>query len=200
VTNDANGLRRKLLAAAFQMPSVQTMVTRKSSITNAFVNSVIPVVQPTLDEIEEAFSILGMDPANVLCAYCGDKNTEWDHLRPLVLNHRPTGYISEIANLVPSCGKCNQSKGNKHWREWMQNGKGLSPSGRGIADVAERIARLDSYEKWQSPIIIDFEGILGRDEWEQYWLLWENINAEMRKCQEVADSIRDHISEALRRK
>jgi hypothetical protein len=200
VTAADNDLRRKMLAAAFQMPSVQTMVSRKSSITNAFVNSVIPVVQPSLDEIEQSLSMLGMEPFNVRCAYCGDKKTEWDHLRPLVLKHRATGFISEIANLVPSCGKCNQSKGNKPWREWMQSYTRLSPSGRGIADIADRITRLDAYEKWRSPTIIDFEVILGHDAWKQYWVLWEDVNAELRKCQTVADSIRNQIIEALKHK
>ena len=123
-------LRRKLLIAAFQMPPAQTMKSRKSSITNAFVNSVIPVIQPSLDEIEQALFILGMAPSDVRCAYCGDENTEWDHLRPLVLDHRPTGFISEIANLVPSCGKCNSSKGNKPWRSWMLGKARHSPTTR----------------------------------------------------------------------
>src|SRR5437773_5742088 len=96
--------RHKILAAAFQMPSVQTMVSRKSSITNAFVNAIIPVVPPTVNEIEEALRILEMEPDDLRCAYCGDKASEWDHLRPLVKGRRPTGYISEIGNLVPSCG------------------------------------------------------------------------------------------------
>jgi hypothetical protein len=30
----------------------------------------------------------------------------------LVEEKEPIGYISEIRNLVPVCGKCNQSKGN----------------------------------------------------------------------------------------
>lgn len=101
------------------MPSLQTMVSRKSSITNAFVGAVIPVVVPTMEEIEESLAILRMDPENVQCAYCGDKASEWDHLRPLVVKRRPTGFVSEIANLVPACGKCNQSKGNQPWKTWM---------------------------------------------------------------------------------
>src|SRR2546430_891955 len=111
--------RRRILINAFQMPSVQTMVSRKSSITNAFVSAIIPVIPPTHHEIEEALRILGISPDSPRCAYCGDKASEWDHLRPLVLRRRPTGYVSEIANLVPSCGKCNQSKGNKPWRGWV---------------------------------------------------------------------------------
>lgn len=189
-----------MLMAAFRMPSFQTMVSRKSSITNAFVNSVIPVIPPTPDDIEEALSLLGMVPADVQCAYCGDKMTEWDHLRPLVIKHRPTGFISEIANLVPSCGKCNQSKGNKPWRDWMLGSKGLSPSNRGIADVAARVSRLDAYERWRPPTIIDFEAILGREDWDGYWALWKDVNTQLRKCQEVADAMRDRVIEALERK
>src|ERR1041385_6913759 len=123
----------KLLASAFRMPSVQTMVSRKSSITNAFVNALIPVIDPTNQEIAEALRILGMEPSDVRCAYCGDKSTEWDHLRPLVIKHRPTGFISEIGNLVPSCGKCNQSKGNKPWRVWILSATfSHSPTKRGV--------------------------------------------------------------------
>src|ERR1039457_7082974 len=131
-------MTRKLIAA-FQMPSVQTMVSRKSSITNAFVNSVIPTIVPTADEIEESLRILGMDHNDVRCAYCGDGSSEWDHLRPLVVNRRPTGFITEIANLVPACGKCNQSKGNKDWKEWMRGSAAQSPARRGVLDIEERI-------------------------------------------------------------
>jgi hypothetical protein len=186
------------IAAAFQMPSVQTMVSRKSSITNAFVNAIIPTVVPTPDEIHEALTILGMVPSDVRCAYCGDKKTEWDHLRPIVFQQRPTGYISEIANLVPSCGKCNQSKRNANWREWMLGGRGLSPSARNIADIIDRVARLEAYEKWRTPTKIDFAAIVGQDDWEAYWRLWTDVNEELRKCQDFAIDLRQRIAMAIR--
>jgi hypothetical protein len=190
-------LRRSLLAA-FQMPSAQTMVSRKSSITNAFVNAVIPTVVPSLDEIEGALSILGMTHDNVRCAYCGDKSTEWDHLRPLVVKRRPTGYISEIANLVPACGKCNQSKGNKPWRDWMLSKAKLSPTGRSVAGIELRVARLEKYEKWKPPTHVDFGAIVGTTDWEHYWSLCEDVNEELRQAQEVANAIRVRILESLR--
>src|SRR5262249_52560098 len=155
MTLPLDDLRRRQLIAAFQMPSVQTMVSRKSSITNAFVNAVIPVVPPKPEEIGEALAILGMESSDVRCAFCGDKSTEWDHLRPLVLNQRPTGYISEINNLVPACGKCNQSKGNKAWRVWMMSNARHSPTGRNVLDIADRITRLDAYENWRPPTKVD---------------------------------------------
>lgn len=191
-------MQRKLLQAAFQMPSVQTMVSRKSSITNAFVNAVIPVIPPTLAEIEKALAMLGMDHNDVRCAYCGDRSTEWDHLRPLVLNRRPTGYVSEIANLVPACGKCNQSKGNKPWRDWMLSQARLSPTGRQIADVSERVARLARYEQWRDPKQIDFASIVGKEAWENYWSLCEKVIDELRQCQEVADGMKQQIGSALK--
>lgn len=201
MTPSDDGARRKLLKAAFRMPSVQTLVSRKSSVTNAFVNALIPPpFEPSLDEIEKALSILGMDPTDVRCAYCGDKMTEWDHLRPLVSKHRPTGYISEIANLVPSCNKCNQSKGNSDWRKWMLGKTARhSPTKRGILDIAERMARLGEYEKWLTPTHLRFEEILGKEAWERYWKLWDALNADMRKCQEVADLNRQMIIEWLKR-
>jgi hypothetical protein len=183
------------------MPSAQTMVSRKSSITNAFVNAVIPTIAPTIEEIDEALTILGMTPDDVRCAYCGDKATEWDHLRPLVVKHRPTGNVSEIANLVPSCGKCNQSKGNTPWRAWIMSGTAKhSPTKRNIADLNSRIARLEAYEQWKAPTVIDFEAVLGNDAWSSYWQLWDALIAEMRKCQEVADLLREQIVAAIRPK
>src|SRR6516225_4291592 len=181
MTPPEDALKRKLLLAAFQMPTVATMVSRKSSITNAFVNTLVPQIFPTLEEIEQALSILGMDITDVRCAYCGDKATEWDHLRPLVIKQRPTGYISEIANLVPACGKCNQSKGNSPWREWMLSTTARhSPTARGKADVSDRIVRLQAFERWRPPRKIeDFEAILGKEEWTAYWLAWEKINLDL---------------------
>src|SRR5207237_18415 len=122
-----------------------------SSITNAFVSAIIPVVFPTEADLAEALAILEMTPDNLRCAYCGDQYTEWDHLRPLVEGQQPTGYISEIANLVPSCGKCNQSKGKKPWREWMLSSAPCSPRSRGVHDLSRRILRLEQYERWRQP-------------------------------------------------
>ena len=198
MTSRQDPARQKYLAAAFKMPSMQTMMSRKTSITNAFVCAVIPILRPSLAEIDECLCILGMDPADVRCAYCGDKSSEWDHLRPLVVKRRPTGYISEIANLVPSCGKCNQSKGNSNWREWILSpAKNLSPTGRRLANVADRVARLEAFERWRSPTRIDFESILGLETWENYWSQCECVVDELRRCQQIADALREKIIEKL---
>src|SRR5258708_2164071 len=131
-----------------QLPAPMNVTGRSSSITNAFINAIIPVVEPTEEEELEALRILQIDPQDIRCAYCGDKSTEWDHLRPIVSAQEPTGYVTEIANLVPSCSKCNQSKGKSHWQTWMEGAARLSPTSRNILDLAARVERLQRYEVW----------------------------------------------------
>jgi hypothetical protein len=198
VTSSLNDERCKLLQAAFKMPSPQKMGDRKTTITNAFVSAIIPPpIPPTIDEIDEALRILQLDPADLRCAYCGNISTEWDHLRPLVTKRRPTGFISEIANLVPACAKCNQSKGGSDWRKWIVGKAKRSPTTRGLPNIAERIANLERYEQWRSPTRIDFESILGKDEWEHYWSLCEKVIDELRQCQDVADKLQSTILKQL---
>lgn len=176
------------------MPKPVRITGRSSSITNSFVNGIIPVVWPTESQIEEALGILGME--TVVCAYCGDTATEWDHFRPLVVGRKPTGYISEIHNLVPSCGKCNQSKGNKDWREWMLSSARLSPTTRGTADIQARIERLEAFERWGSPTKVNFEELIGPDLWAAHWRNHEAILDLMREAEMTADAIRRRIAEA----
>jgi 5-methylcytosine-specific restriction endonuclease McrA len=189
--------RRKILVAAFRLPQFQNMLSRKSSITNAFVTSVLPVIRPTIEEIDQALQILGLDPTDCRCAYCGDKSSEWDHLRPLVIKRRPTGFVTEIANLVPACGKCNQSKGNKPWREWMLGKADRSPTRRGLANVAERVARLEAFEQWRPPTKLDFALIVGEGEWESYWSMCEKVIDELKECHKVSEVMRKRIIESL---
>jgi len=177
----------------FRMPTPVKITGRISSITNAFVNGIIPCIVPSGEEIENSLSILGMDAHTICCAYCGGPYTEWDHFRPLVRNKRPTGFISEINNLVPSCGKCNQSKGNKDWRIWITSDARLSPKTRNISGLIERIARLEAFEKQSNPIRIDFESVVGKDDWEQHWKNCTLLHEQMKQCQTFSDGIKAKI-------
>lgn len=185
------------LKNVFKMPKPVKITGRTSSITNSFVNGIIPVIEPTEEEIKEALSILGMDEKTICCAYCGDPYTEWDYLRPLVMNKTATGYVSEIHNLVPACGKCNQSKGNQNWSEWMYGNATLSPASRKIPDIDERHQRLSQYEKWGSPIKVDIEAIVGKYKWQQHWENCEKIKTLMHESQVLSNEIRATLQSAL---
>ncbi len=177
----------------FQMPKPMKITGRSSTITNSFINSIIPVIQPSEEKIQEALKILGMTPETFQCAYCGGEVTEWDHLRPLVKDKRPTGYISEIYNLVPACGKCNQSKGNKDWKIWINSNAKLSPKTKGIQDLEQRIARLEAYQNWEIPTKIDFQTLIGQELWNQHWNNLDLVQATMNEAQNLAEEIKNLV-------
>ena len=179
-----------------QLPTPISVTGRSSSITNAFINSIIPVVEPTEAEELEALRILGMSPGNIQCCYCGDKCTEWDHFRAIVCNQEPTGYITEIANLVPACGKCNQSKGKSYWRTWMEGNAKLSPKSRGIPDIADRVARLATYEAWRQPRQVDFAAVVGPEMWQRHRTNWRSVLDLLTTSQELASEIRSIVAKA----
>jgi hypothetical protein len=47
---------------------------------------------------------------------------------------------------------------------------------------------------------VDFESILGKEEWEHYWSLCDAVNDELREAQGVADGIRATVLERLKRR
>lgn len=137
-----------------------------------------------------------MDVHDVRCVYCGDSSTEWDHLNPLVKDKKPTGYVSEIANLVPACGKCNQSKGNKHWKPWMISSAPRAPKARNIADLHKKMDLLDAYEEKFQPSQHDFSSMIGEELWTKHWDNWRKILDMMREAQTVAAEINIKIKRA----
>jgi len=176
----------------FAMPKAVRITGRSSSITNSFVNGIVPIIRPSPEQIDEALGVLGMKD-EVVCAYCGDAATEWDHLRPLVENQRPTGYVHEIHNLVPACGKCNQSKGNKHWRTWMFGPARLSPKTRGVADLDARAAALERYEAWTRPVRVEFSDLVGEELWAQHWANHAELLQQMRDAEKTVELIRERV-------
>ena len=70
---------------------------------------------------EARFHSRAVHRARGCCTYCGDrldsanihKRLEWDHVIPIA-----KGGSTGEGNLVPSCGKCNRSKGSKLLMEW----------------------------------------------------------------------------------
>lgn len=181
----------------FKMPTKMKITGRTSTITNAFVSSIIPSIEPHESEIKECLAILGLDFNDLRCAYCGDRATEWDHFRPLVSDKRPTGFISEIRNLVPSCPKCNQSKGNKPWRVWIVSNANESPKTRQIKDLNMKIEKLGKYEQRGQISPINFAELIEGELWRQHWDNCEKLHKQMESCQNLADQIKMKVEKKL---
>jgi len=144
------------------------LTSRRSTLTGLFVMTLTPYIEPTEAEVDEALGILGMKRGACVCAYCGDKKSEWDHFRAVVLGRMPTGYITEIANLVPACGKCNQSRGNKDWEAWMLGSATQCPARRGVQDVVERVRRLRDFADWRTPVRMNYEVLVTPERWSRH--------------------------------
>ncbi|WP_127507582.1 HNH endonuclease [Paenibacillus humicus] len=181
--------------ATFQMPKPVNVSGKSSSITNSFVNGIIPCIVPSESDVKECLDILGLDPLNLKCSYCGDNYTEWDHFRPLIIDKKPTGYISDIYNLVPLCGKCNQSKGNKPWKTWILSNAKLAPKARGIKNIDERIKRLENFENWKDVKPINLEELVDKELWKKHWENYEKLNQLMRESQITSQKIQSQIRE-----
>jgi len=167
-----------------------SIISRTSSITNCFVQAVIPSIPPTADELRDALAVLALHEGQLACVYCGNSTTDWDHLHPLVKSKRPTGYITEIRNLVPACGPCNQSKGGSDWETWMRGTAPGSPRTRGVPDLDARIERLRKFEAWGNLRPLPLADLASDEEWRQHWENLDRVIAEMRAAQTHAESLR----------
>lgn len=186
---------------AFKKPNRVKIKGRSSSITNAFINGIVPYVKPTEEEIDDVLNTFGMTRESVVCAYCGGAYSEWDHFQSLIeKDGNPSGYITEIHNLVPACGKCNQSKGSSYWYDWMISDAPLSPKSKGIPDLNERIERLKKFEEKYTRIKCDFQEIVGKDLWEKHINNRKQLLDLMESCQETSDKIQKIIDEAFKHK
>jgi hypothetical protein len=174
------------------------ITSRTSSITNSFVQAIIPMATGSEEESAEALAKLGMTIENLSCVYCGSPTTDWDHLRPLVQNSRPTGYISELKNLVPACGPCNQSKGAADWKAWMMGKARGSPTARGVGDVADRVARIEKFVSWGNVVPVQFKDMVPPEMWRDYWDQLSKVTNAMRAAQEKATLVRQHIMKSRR--
>ncbi len=174
-----------------------TIMSRTSSVTNGFVQAIIPSVEPTTEEVVEALAVLGMTLETVECIYCGAAATDWDHLQPLVRKKRPTGYINEIRNLVPACGPCNQSKSGADWHRWIQSSARNSPRTKGIPDLADRIERLQRFVAWGKVEALDLCGLAGAEAWAAYWEHLGAIERAMKEAQTNAVQVQKAIRKSL---
>lgn len=188
--------KRCLRVCQMKVRRALKITSRTSSITNSFVQSIIPSIPATEFEVTEALAVLGMTRENIACVYCGTAATDWDHLRPLVRHRRPTGYLDDVRNRVPSCNLCNQSKSGADWRKWMFGNATGSPKRRGVADLEERMRRLVSFEGWGAVQPLPIAELIASHHWEAHWANHDAIVQKMRDAQNLAEEMKTAIFKA----
>jgi len=184
----------------FKMPTKSNLKGRSSTISNAFAISITPYIYPTETEIEHFYELLDIKEGQ--CAYClGDGNGR-DHLKPLVRDGLPTGYITEINNLVPCCQACNSSKGAKDFSVWYNSPKNLKRlQARGLTDedIRHRFEIISSYEQRISKPI-NYEKLVGKEKWEEYKAKKKNLIKQLNENQKFCDDLNNIIISKMDKK
>ena len=117
-------------------------MSRSSTVTHEYAKVLAPADEYDQVKLESAFQALGLIVEEVLiCAYCSRTAATVDHLNPLVVDKKFSGWGHVFGNLVPACKTCNESKGGKPWREFAKS--------RSVPEL--RIQKIEAYEA-QAPV------------------------------------------------
>lgn len=129
-----------------------TITGRKSTFASAFASALAPHDIYTPAAVVEAIRDLDQDPdAELECVYCGAEAATWDHVFNRVVNGEFSGHGHRIRNLVPCCRTCNESKGQKPWREFLET--------RSPPDKDVRVHRMERFLSAAGAQPIDTEGM-----------------------------------------
>jgi hypothetical protein len=192
-SHDVKIIKGKRGEKTIKMPSTDTLHGRETTVNMAFAKSLIPKLRPTREECDAAFELLGMSKGILHCSYCGGTQTTWDHFQAATLDGEPSGFIDEIDNLVPVCGTCNSSRGNKAWWIYMEglksakSGKnGEKPDQSWLTGHEERVKHLEQFSEAVDPIQMNHD-LLFAD---------TSLRYHYEKYRALRNQIRDLLAEA----
>lgn len=177
----------------FKMPAKSNLKGRSSTISNAFAIAITPYIIPKEDELRDFYSLLEIEENQ--CAYCLGEGNGKDHLKPLVRNGLPTGYITDLHNLVPCCQACNSSKGAKEFKDWYiskPNKDRLISRGMTEEQIMRRYKVVSNYEEL-IPDPLDYKSIVGDELWNEYEKRRKDMIQQLNDNQEFCDKLYNKI-------
>lgn len=182
------------------MPSKSDVSARISTINNAFAQSVIPrILEEDQEKLKTYYHELGIKEGQ--CAYClKDRASTGDHLRPLIKDKLPTGYLTNISNIVPCCSECNSSKGGKDFEVWYKSNKNLERLKKiGLTEkqINDRYNTITRYLTKHKQKPLNFKNIVGIADWNEFIKrkkqLEKLLNDDKKFCDKLLDKIKKHI-------
>ena len=184
----------------FKLPAKADLKGRTSTISNAFAIAITPYLMPTERDIKNFWDALEIREGQ--CAYCLGEGNAMDHLKPLVTNGLPTGYITEIKNLVPCCSACNSAKGAKDFKDWYLSDNNLHRLyAKGLSNDIIR-KRYDIIEKYikDIPAPLNYSEILGDELWSEFLRRSQKMIDLLREDQAFCDKLSAIISKDIAEK
>lgn len=182
----------------FRMPSKSNLRGRTSTITNAFAISITPYIRPNSKLLDEYYKSLRIKPG--ICAYCLQNGNSSDHFHSLVKDKKPTGYITEISNLIPCCSACNSSKGSKEFNDWYLSDKNIKRLHKlGLTDekIRERYSIINNHVKKYHKEPLNYEEILGKELWKEYENRRKKLLQSLKDNQDFCDNLAEIILKKL---
>lgn len=184
----------------FKMPSKSNLKSRTSTINNAFAIGITPYLRPDDDLLKAYYDELKIEPCQ--CGYCmrlGEGKTV-DHINPLVISGKPSGYITDINNLIPCCKDCNSKKGGKYFGDWYKspkNKKRLKSMGLTDQIINERYDIITAYINNHCSKPYDYEKIVGEDKWNEYINRKNKMIALLEEDQKFCDELNELITQEV---
>jgi hypothetical protein len=121
---------------------------------------------PDLVKLAEHFARDG----TIACVYCDAVNaTRWDHLHPV-----SRGGDSSPGNLVPACGRCDDSKQDRTIEEWVSSKSKHRPPSERLEVIRSRISE---YQAEFVYLPIEFEQKLDEQQRAIYLRFREKLDA-----------------------
>lgn len=116
------------------------------------------------------------------CAFCGvPEAPRKDHL---VAVFQCGDFICQ--NVVPACQKCDDSKGQKEYHEWMRNStskRSLKKRGMAMVEIEKRIGMI---EKWQAGYERRSEKVLFGDDYTKYIDIIKRMEVLCQEAESIA--------------
>ena len=149
-------------------PSADKITSRISTLRRSMACTLMHRDACTPDQEEKWSEFFG----NKACAYCGRPATHLDHLYPMIRDNAPTGYGTDPNNLVPCCEKCNRSKGNMNWEDFMQS-ENCDHTAEDKKTKVERIQILKDFQAAMEAIPQKLDPSMIQ-QWETQWNVLED--------------------------
>jgi len=74
-----------------------------------------------------------------------------------------------------------------------------SPTRLKLADIGERMNRLERFEAWRTPIQIDYATVFGAEKWAQHMKYLEDVLQLMARAESDAEHLRKLVESHLNR-
>ncbi|WP_331302957.1 HNH endonuclease [Methylobacterium oryzae] len=166
----------------------QTIMSRKSTFSAAFASALAPFDAYSREAVAQGIRDLGQDPEGDLsCVYCGTEAATWDHVFSRVVNGEFSGHGHRVRNLVPCCRSCNERKGKRQWRSWLDI---VAPG-----DAVERASKIEHFlsHAAASPMTAEAMDAAAPAEYERYREIRSQVFALMAEADALAVTIRGKL-------